>query len=58
MSQDIIDKIKQDIGDSDKQFNTAEGKQGLNLGCQHWASKCQLWFEKNDRSSGASAYVI
>ena len=50
MSQDIIDKIKEDIGAAlDKQFNTAEGKQEFKLRMSNVGRpKCQLWFEKND----------
>ena len=56
MSQDIIDKIKQDIGEAlDKQFNTAEGKQEFKLRMSNVGRpKCQLWFDKNNPESKLS----
>ncbi len=50
MSQDIIDKIKEDIGEAlDKQFNTSNDKQEFKLRMSNVGRpKCQLGFEKNN----------
>ena len=50
MSQDIIDKIKDDIGAAlDKQFNAVEQKREFKLRMSNVGRpKCQLWFEKNN----------
>ena len=50
MSQDIIDKIKEDIGAAlDRQFNAADEKKEFKLRMSNVGRpKCQLWFEKND----------
>lgn len=50
MSKDIIDKIKDDIGEAlEKQFNEPEGKKEFKLRMSNVGRpKCQLWFEKNN----------